>query len=223
MFGFGKREIAIGAVGHRPNLLPESVREDVRLRQTRVLDEIERVGRAAGFNRFVLYSALAEGADRYAAKAAVEKHWALETPLPFSVQRYEQDFADKNSVKEFRELKKRSRAVMPLQQHDANPEAGYAAVGSTIAGETALLTCVWNGDAPKGRGGTAHVAALALAQGKLVIWIPVASGAEPKLILPSKKIRGPKDSARMIKALKNAYPVVEAPETLHKAARTKAG
>jgi hypothetical protein len=223
MFGFGKQELAVGAVGHRPNLLPEAVREDVRQRQVRVLDEIERAGRAAGFNRFVLYSALAEGADRYAARAALEKNWALECPLPFSVRRYEDDFADKNSVQEFHELKRRARAVLTAAQHDANPEAGYASVGSTIAGETSILTFVWNGDAPKGRGGTAHVAALSLAQGKPVIWIPATAGAEPKLILPNKKIRGPKDAVRMIKALKNSFPIVEAPESLRKAPPAKAG
>jgi hypothetical protein len=221
MFGLGKKEITIGAVGHRPNQLPEPLRASVALSQQRVLEEIDSAGRAAGFNKFVLASALAEGADRYAAKAALGLKWALETPLPFSVKRYEEDFADKDSVKEFRELKKHSRAVMPLAQWDNNPEGGYAAVGSHIAGEAAVLTCVWNGEAPKGRGGTAHVAAMALGQGKPVIWIPVAAGAEPKLILPSKKIRGPKDSAKMCKALKAKFPVIEAPETLRKAVAAK--
>jgi hypothetical protein len=224
MFGlFSGKELVVGAVGHRPNLLPEAVREDVAARQARALAEIEKIARIIGYRRFLLLSALAEGSDRYAAKAALDLRWALECPLPFSVKHYEDDFADKDSVKEFRTLKKHARKVIPNPQHDANADAGYNAVGSTIAAGAAVLVAVWNGAPPKGRGGTAHVAALALAQGKSVLWIPVGAGAEAKLVLPDKSDRPAKDVAKLTKALKGAFPIIPAPESLRNALAVKPG
>ena len=48
-----------------------------------------------------LVSALAEGADRIAAKAALEAGWTLEVVLPFATEEYEQDFDSPESKEAF--------------------------------------------------------------------------------------------------------------------------
>lgn len=211
---FSSRELSVGAVGHRPNLLPQNLRADVAARQAAALEAIEKAGTEAGAKKFVLISALAEGADRYAAEAALARHWALESPLPFSVKRYERDFDEKASVKQFRALKKKARKVHPMPENDDNERAAYAAVGRAIADSCEVLLCVWNGDAAKGPGGTAHVVALTLAQGKPVVWLGVQPGAA-RVILPTKKAAQKGKSAGALReALAEAFEATMPPDTL---------
>ena len=66
--------------------------------------------------RCVLHSAIAEGADRYAADAALARGWRLVTPLPFSVERYEEDFPDQESKEHYQRLLWASRRVLPVAQ-----------------------------------------------------------------------------------------------------------
>jgi hypothetical protein len=211
---FSSRELAIGAVGHRPNLLPANTRAGVAARQAAALGVIEKIGLDTGAKRFVLISALAEGADRYAAEAALARHWALEAPLPFSVKRYEEDFDEKASVKQFRALKKKARKVHPTPENDDNERAAYGAVGRAVADASDVVLCVWNGEAAKGPGGTAHVVALALAQGKPVVWLGVQDGPA-RVILPTKKaaVKG-KSAAALREGLAEAFEATMPPETL---------
>lgn len=211
---FSSRELAVGAVGHRPNLIPEKLRADVAARQATALGAIEKAGHESGAKKFVLISALAEGADRYAAEAALARHWALESPLPFSVKRYEKDFDEKASVKQFRALKKKARKVHPMPENDDNERAAYGAVGRAVADASDVVLCVWNGEAAKGPGGTAHVVALALAQGKPVVWLGVQPGPA-HLISPTKKAAAKgKSAAALREALAAAFEPVLPPETL---------
>ena len=68
-----------------------------------------------------LVSALADGADTIAAKAALGLGYALDAPLPFAQAEYEKDFSadavDEHTpapLQEFRALEKRARSVLPL-------------------------------------------------------------------------------------------------------------
>jgi hypothetical protein len=137
----------------------------------------------------VLYSAIAEGADRFAADAALARGWRLMTPLPFSPERYADDFPDDASREHFRRLLWASRRVVTVPGElvarlGGDEDASYAAVGRLLIEKADVLLCVWNGLPPKGPGGTSEVAALMLEKGGLVLWIP-AEGGQAKLVAPA--------------------------------------
>jgi hypothetical protein len=185
------RTLIVAVTGHRLDQLPEAERPRIRAEIARCLDESERAASKAtgAAARCALHSAIAEGADRYAADAALARGWRLVTPLPFSVERYEKDFADPDSKAHYQRLLWASRRVLPVSDELVNKVGGggaapYAAVGRALIEKADLLLCVWNGLPPKGPGGTSEVAALMLEKGGLVLWIP-AAGGQTKLVAPA--------------------------------------
>jgi hypothetical protein len=163
----------------------------------------------------VLHSAIAEGADRYAADAALARGWRLVTPLPFSVARYEEDFSDAESKAHYQRLLWASRRVLPVSNElvakvgggDAGP---YAAVGRALIEKADLLLCVWNGLPPKGPGGTSEVAALMLEKGGLVLWISVGH-AGVKLVGPAPLPRAGSFRRKLHEALAERFERVARP------------
>jgi hypothetical protein len=212
---FARPELRVGVVGHRLNQLPEAIRPSLQETIGRLFAVIELVGAEAGAGRFTLLSALAEGTDRYAANAALARGWALESPLPFSVKRYEKDFSERASKLEFRALMKKARKVSPHPQNDGDDDAGYGGVGARIASHCHVLLAVWNGAAAKGPGGTAHVIALALGAGAPVLWLSLSSRTPTRLLPPAKKAarRGDLDKD-LRRGLLERFAVVEAPDEL---------
>jgi hypothetical protein len=184
------RPVRVAATGHRPNQLPEEAVARVRAALDSALDSILAAGKeAAGKNaRFTLVSALAEGADRLAAEAALARGWTLEAPLPFSIERYEKDFPNQDSIDAFHTLLKQAAKVIPAPANDDKGDLGYAAVGKAVARGAEIGLIVWNGAAAKGEGGTADVAAQLLDAGAPVIWIGVAERQRSKLILPADAV-----------------------------------
>ena len=178
------RALIVAVTGHRLDQLPEAERPRIRREIARALDAAEQAARIAtgGPPRCVLQSAIAEGADRYAADEALARGWRLVTPLPFSVERYEEDFPDRASKEHYQRLLWASRRVQPVSDELVKDVGGgaaapYAAVGRALIEKADLLLCVWNGLPPKGPGGTSEVAALMLEKGGLVLWIPAQGGA----------------------------------------------
>lgn len=182
------RPLIVAVTGHRLNQLPEPGRARIEREITRCLDEAEKAVRIATDEpaRCILHSAIAEGADRYAADAALARGWRLVTPLPFSAERYEEDFSDPQSKEHYQRLLWASRRVLPVSEEYAKQggAAPYAAVGRALIEKADLLLCVWNGLPPKGPGGTSEVAALMLEKGGLVLWIP-AQGGPTRLVAPA--------------------------------------
>lgn len=117
---------------------------------------------------FLLITALAEGADRFAAEIAMEFDSELICPLPFRRELYEDDFETKASRDEFASLLDRSNHwfELPLMdgfveediQEYGNPrDMHYAQCGAYIALRSQILIAMWNGEFSKLVGGTAHV------------------------------------------------------------------
>ena len=184
------RTLTVAVTGHRLNQLPEPERPRIQTEIANCLDHCEAAAREAAGGRVgcVLNSAIAEGADRYAADAALARGWRLVTPLPFSVERYAEDFPDAASKEHYQRLLWASRRVLPVDEAlvaklggDAAP---YAAVGRALIEKADVLLCVWNGLPPKGPGGTSEVAALMLERGGLVLWISIGA-AGVKLVGPA--------------------------------------
>lgn len=175
------RNVIVAVTGHRLNQMPEAERPRIRTEIERSLDEIERAAYAINpLARFTLRSAIAEGADRFAADAALARQWRLVAPLPFDPERYEEDFGgNQDSIRHFNKLLHAARSVRPVTQEqvasieNGGDAAPYAAVGRALIDRADILLCVWNGLPPKGPGGTSEVAALMLEQGGLVLWISV--------------------------------------------------
>ncbi len=190
------RTLNVAVTGHRLNQLPETERPRIQSEIVRALAAAEEAARSAtgATARCALYSAIAEGADRYAADAALARGWRLITPLPFSVERYADDFPEQASKDHYQRLLWASRRVSPAPEElvasvGGGGAAPYAAVGRMLIEKADLLLCVWNGLPPKGPGGTSEVAALMLEKGGLVLWIP-AQGGETKLVGPAPLPRG---------------------------------
>lgn len=191
--------LRLAVTGHRLNQLPEMARPQL---QREIAQSLVVFGEAAAAANAtpVLVSAIAEGADRFAALAALKLEWRLECPLPFHVSRYEEDFGGAESVAEFRHLLSAAAKITPIDGEAlvASGQGGaapYAAVGDALLRGAHALLAVWNGAPKRGPGGTAEVVEKALVRGTAVIWLhPEARG--PRLLAPSRKAR--KESLRRL-------------------------
>ena len=202
----------MGITGHRLNQLPVEVHPVLASGIGYAMDLCQAAGARAfaGGAAPVMVSAIAEGADRMAAEAALKRKWRLETPLPFRVERYLEDFADPASKQAFEALLKRSKRVEISPAADAPSPAPYAAVGEMIVAWSDVVIAVWNGQAPKGPGGTAEVAARMVAKGGAVVWIPSESGGPIQLALADPSApRSP-----LIAALAQRVAVIAKPDAM---------
>ncbi|MBI1250929.1 MAG: hypothetical protein GC189_05615 [Alphaproteobacteria bacterium] len=185
------RSVIVAVTGHRLNQLPVHERPRIEAEIARALDEVEDASRdiSAGPVKMTMCSAIAEGADRYAAEAALVRGWRLVTPLPFHPERYTLDFENEASVRQFYGLLQASRKVAPVEKHVVEAIGGdaapYAAVGRALIEKADVLLAVWNGLPPKGPGGTSEVAALMLEKGGLVLWISAAEPKPARLVPPA--------------------------------------
>ncbi|MGI8855962.1 MAG: hypothetical protein ACR2JW_09435 [Thermomicrobiales bacterium] len=123
----------------------------------------------------VVVSPLAEGADRLIAHEAVANGFPLHCPLPFARAEYERDFSGAASRAEYRDLLARAAVVTELPGSPERREAAYEAVGRIVIDQSDLLVAIWDGEAARGGGGTAHVVRDALDRQVPVIWIAARS------------------------------------------------
>ncbi|MGQ0558305.1 MAG: hypothetical protein ACT4OE_01775 [Sphingosinicella sp.] len=128
-----------------------------------------------------LVSALAEGADRLAAAAALEADLKLEVALPFPADEYERDFEEPESLEEFRHMLGRATSVLVLDGAAGAREAAYEAVGRALLDNGDLLFAVWDGGPGRGPGGTREVVAEAVRRGLPVVTIG-PDGKEAELL-----------------------------------------
>jgi hypothetical protein len=186
--------LAVGVIGHRPNRLPEAVRGTVAAQIGAVMDAIALAAGAAQADAadaeyytaqaplLSIVNALAEGADRMAAEAALARGYVLDVPLPFAPETYEQDFAGEESRAAFRALLKRARSVLVLPgRREAAPRA-YEAAGLVLLGQSDLLLAVWDGEAGAGRGGTTELLAAAARRGLPIIHVDAKGLVAPRLL-----------------------------------------
>lgn len=148
--------------------------------------------------RVTLVSALAEGADRFAAHAALARNWTLVSPLPFREARYLEDFETEASKAEFKALLRKASVLEP------EGAEGYLRVGEMIMERSEILLALWNGAEPKGPGGTGDVAARALMRGMPVLWLPVEA-SPVRLIAPTRRPRAKSFQARVLAALETRF------------------
>ena len=131
-----------------------------------------------------LISALAEGADRIAARAALSAGAALDVALPCSANLYVSSFANDESRAEFDSLLALARAclVLPLAGEAGQPlterlPAAYEAAGLTMLALSDILIAVWDGKPPGGRGGAGQIVEEAARRGAPIVVIAPENGA----------------------------------------------
>lgn len=177
--------VAVGVTGHRDLARPDLLRPaiDKALGLIRHAAKAALADDAVGKRTFKLriVSPLAEGADRLVAQAGLDAHATLQCPLPMPKAEYLKDFATKASAAEFERLLAQAERVFELDMTGSRNEA-YEEVGRLVLSQSDLLIAIWDGEAPKGKGGTGQIVAEALARRTPVLWLLPDMKAEPVII-----------------------------------------
>ncbi|HZW12161.1 MAG TPA: hypothetical protein VFF81_03085 [Noviherbaspirillum sp.] len=161
MTKFPRVSIAVGVTGHRDILAQE-----VPVVQAAARMELTRLREKYPASPIILLTALAEGADRIAAHAALEAGIAIGVVLPMPQSEYEADFQTNASVEEFRQLLKRARWSHLVASRESSTNASternqrYLDAGIYVAKHSQLLFALWDGDTTEKKGGTAHIVRL---------------------------------------------------------------
>ncbi|MFN7942857.1 MAG: hypothetical protein U0X73_14810 [Thermoanaerobaculia bacterium] len=152
--------LAVGATGNR-DLRPE---DEPRLAAL-VAAELDRLARRYPGTRRRIVSPLAEGADRWIARAGLAAGWPLVAVLPLPRAEYERDFATAASRAEFARLLAAAEEIeepVELSSGAAGADAGaralaYRAAGDRVSALAAVMIALWNGVATAKPGGTWEV------------------------------------------------------------------
>jgi len=163
-----------------------------------------------------LITPLALGADRLAAWEADKLGVEVDVVMPFEQTVYEEDFTGSEGhpgnvvvsaaedLGEFRELLGKAKHVVMLDGARDSAEwpggdqfAGrsYEAVGHFVVHHCDLLVAIWDGQASRGRGGTAEIVEYSARAGVPVWWIHAAEDVPPVWIGDRLDLRGERYSA----------------------------
>jgi len=175
--------LRVGVVGHRNDRLrPEDVPQ-LSATVGGILGYLQTALDALGDSApagVSVTSALAEGADRIGALAAVASGYPLHCPLPFARAEYEKDFPSPESRWEFGLLVRSAERVWELEGSREDAPAAYADVGDAVLAHSDVLVAIWDGQDARGRGGTAEVVRAAASR-MPVLWILPDEAAEVRV------------------------------------------
>ena len=187
--------LVFGVTGHRPRRPPDNGGapsaggggldpEAARRGFDAIFDSVAREAAALGgdMTSMRLVSSLAEGADRIAARSALQHGLSLDVVLPFPRGAYERTFFDDASRDEFAELlaAAQGRVALATDGLDASEDDrahGYAAAGMAMLARCHILLAVWDRRPPRGRGGTAEIVEAAARRGVPIVLIDPVDGA----------------------------------------------
>jgi len=153
--------LVIGVTGHR-DLVPTEI-DVLREKITGLFDDLRR---QFPNTPLLMMSALAEGADRLAAHAALDAGIELQAVLPMPIRFYRDDFETPESKAEFDDLCDKAEVLtlpvpFPEQRLDdalgGGREIAYANAGMFISAHCHILLALWDGINESGMGGTAQV------------------------------------------------------------------
>jgi len=183
--------LALGVTGHRPDLIgdqSEAIERRLALLFDDVRGAIDRVAAsdaplfAPAAPRIHLVTPLAEGADQIAARVALGRGWPIEAVLPFPREAYGQDFAEGAPRDGFNALLASARSVLELPGERTAPLAAYVMAGRATIAHCDLLVAIWDGQLPRGRGGTGEVVQIALLEGTPILHLPIDPAQPPRLL-----------------------------------------
>ncbi len=167
------RPLTVGVSGHR-HLLDRTDTED------RVASVLATLAQRASAHGWHVVSALAEGADRIVASAALDAGAGLDVVLPLDVDDYARDFTAPGSRAEFESLIQRADSVSVTGAWpDGSRERAYANAGEAMLNRCDVLVALWDGQPARGVGGTADVVAAAEVAGLETIVVAVRRESAP--------------------------------------------
>ena len=156
--------VAIGVTGHRVLAEPDKIVHGVD-------EALLQIETAFPRRPLTLISSLAEAADRLVVHRVLRrKHARLVVPLPLPQPDYMDDFQSHESKEEFLRLIDRADRVIVMPPAPTRDEA-YAAAGSYALDHCDVLVAIWDGQAPRGPGGTGDIVAQARRRGLPLAWI----------------------------------------------------
>jgi len=187
--------LRVGVTGHRPG---PKLHEDARAAIAATLDRVFKTlseglapaidGARWAFSareaELAVVTALAEGADRIVAEAALRAGASLEVVLPARRAVYERDFETERSKAEFRALLARAGSVFELDRPGGplSQKRGYEAAGLIMLGHADILIAVWDEGEPAGIGGTANIVGQAVSEGAPVLLINPSAPDKVRLL-----------------------------------------
>lgn len=190
-----RRVIQIGVTGHRLNRISPRMAALLPAQCAQALARISRAWATAGSPPggeqtpalVRVISPLAEGADRMVAQAGLAMGAELACPLPFHAEEYKQDFESEESKLAFDALLARATAVFDAGGSREAAEAAYERAGQIVVQQSDVLIAVWDGEASRGRGGTAQMVDEALAVGVPVVWLHALEPVAPLVLSADEK------------------------------------
>jgi hypothetical protein len=184
-----RRVIQVGVTGHRLNRISPQMAAVLPDKCAQALRAIAQAWAAGAAEPLLLriISPLAEGADRMVAQAGLAMGADLQCPLPFHAEEYKRDFASEASKREFDMLLGRASAVFDAGGERSAAEAAYERAGQIVIQQSDVLIAIWDGEASRGRGGTAQMVDEALALGVTVVWLHAAESATARVLFADEK------------------------------------
>ena len=107
--------------------------------------------------RIQVMSPLAEGADRIAARAALDLGLELIAPLPMEQGEYRKDFETAASRAEFEEMCLQASQLLVLPAESTDRDRLYAQLGVFLSAHCHILLAIWDGKLGTALGGTGQV------------------------------------------------------------------
>lgn len=185
----GPLPLVLGITGHRNAPARDYPQLEAAVRK--VFDELRE---DYPHTPLVLLSPLAEGADRLAARVALQCGVELIARLPMEIHDYESDFQTQESHREFHALlSKASRCfVVGDDTLKENRDRQYALVGAHVVRCCHILLALWDGKPSELTGSTAQIVQYKL-EGIPEDVIPAADPLDPPEVGPVYQIVTPRE------------------------------
>ncbi len=173
--------LSVGITGHRSEMLGEHLGA-VAARVDEAIEAVMRTAHdlfasnAAWFSEeppvLTMVSPLADGADQIAAESALRHGYRLQVVLPFPEAQSRGELAEP-ARETFDRLIAKAQCRLVLPGDTAQPIDAYVMAGRGMVAHCDILIAVWDGNVPRGRGGTGEVVEWAMSRGTPIIHIPV--------------------------------------------------
>lgn len=178
----------VGITGHRAGVLTAPLVRTLRpvvftifreLRDATVrLQEADEMFCSATAARLTLHTPLASGADQIAAICARSSGYHVRALLPFEPDEYRNDFAAGDELDTFEQALAAADEIVALPGDRSRLNSAYVLVGKSLVRTADVMIAIWDGEAARGPGGTAHVVDLALRTAVPVIHVDVDRGSD---------------------------------------------
>lgn len=161
--------LKIGIIGHR-NL------NEGKLKQYKIFihNQLEKL--KLGHKDLIIYSSLADGADRLMIHVAIELKIDFVVVLPMEKEKYNLDFSSE-SKKEFNELSKEAIDTIIMLDKNNSRESQYELAGKYLSDNSDILFALWDGKYNDLQGGTSETVKYHLNKNKQLWHLKVDRGA----------------------------------------------